>query len=563
MLSDLFDFSAAGWRSRYGAMVLIWSALIGGSLLWAIHQESSNTISSAAAAARANISKDLIFRRWATSHGGVYVSPTEHTPPNSYLNLPDRDVVTLTGKKLTLMNPAYMLRELQRDFVDEYGTRSHLTSLKLLNPNNAPDHWESVALRAFEGGDKERMELQQIDGQPFLRMMKPIFAESGCLKCHAIQGYKLGDIRGGISTSVSMTTYLDREHELTINLALTHGSIWLIGLAGMGLSYRRDILLNAKRQRAEDELRKSRDELEEKVIHRTLDLQNANTTLLTEKVHQQALIDKLAEAHNQLLQSEKMASIGHLASGVAHEINNPIGFVNSNLSSLQRYVHNLFAALAAYEACETELNAQTRNELAQMKQKLDLNYLREDAVNLLSESMDGLQRVKRIVQDLKDFSHVDETEKQWANLEHGLDSTINLIWNEIKNKAEVVKEYGEIPKIECNPSQLNQVFMNLLMNAVQAIEVKGRITIRTGQEDEQVWVEIEDNGKGIKPEHMEYIFDPFFTTRPVGTGMGMGLSLSYSIVQKHGGRIEVKSEPGKGAIFRVVLPRLSGLGEQD
>ena len=151
---------------------------------------------------------------------------------------------------------------------------------------------------------------------------------------------------------------------------------------------------------------------------------------------------------------------------------------------------------------------------------------------------------------------MDESELQWSNLEQGLDSTLNIVRDELGSKAEIVKEYAGIPEIECMPAQLNQVFMNLLLNAMQAIEGYGRITVRTGQDgDEDVWVEVEDTGKGIKPEHLKRIFDPFFTTRPTGSGIGLGLSMSYSIVQKHGGHIDVNSSPGKGSVFRVVLPR--------
>jgi len=285
------------------------------------------------------------------------------------------------------------------------------------------------------------------------------------------------------------------------------------------------------------------------------ELDRAYAALREEKARQEALIDELAQAHSQLLQSEKLASIGQLAAGVAHEINNPVGFVNANLGTLQRYVADLLTALAAYERTEAELIAESRATLAALKREIDIDYLRTDIPALLSESVEGLQRVKRIVQGLKDFSHVDKAEKQWANLESNLDTTIDVVWNELKYKAELEREFGAIPELECIPSQLNQVFMNLLMNAAQSIEGHGRITVRTGHDESTVWVEIEDTGQGIKPEHRDRIFDPFFTTRPVGTGAGLGLSISYGIVRKQGGRIEVRSQVGQGSTFRVILPK--------
>jgi signal transduction histidine kinase len=213
--------------------------------------------------------------------------------------------------------------------------------------------------------------------------------------------------------------------------------------------------------------------------------------------------------------------------------------------------------LAAYERIEGSLVNEALQNITHLKQEINIGYLRGDIGDLLTESLDGLERVRRIVKDLKDFSHVGELEQQSANLESGLDSTLNVVWNEIKYKADVVKEYAGIPEINCIASQLNQVFMNLLINAVQAIEDHGRITIRTGHDEKNVWVEVEDTGKGIKPEQLGKIFDPFFTTKSVGMGTGLGLSLSYGIVKKHNGRIEVKSELGKGTCFRVFLPRTS------
>lgn len=282
--------------------------------------------------------------------------------------------------------------------------------------------------------------------------------------------------------------------------------------------------------------------------------QRAEAALQAEKAEQRILIDRLEEAHNQLLQSEKMASIGQLAAGVAHEINNPVGYINSNLGALQTYVHDLLRLLAAYEAHEDELRPESVALIDGVKHEIDLSYLRGDVSDLLDESLAGLQRVKRIVQDLKDFSHVSETEMHWSNVTQGLESTLNVVWNELKYKAEVIRDYGDIPEIECIPSQLNQVFMNLLVNAAQAISDHGQITLRTRHEGDNVRIEISDTGSGIPPGIVNRIFDPFFTTKPVGTGTGLGLSITHGIIRKHGGRIEVASEQGKGTTFSLILP---------
>lgn len=311
---------------------------------------------------------------------------------------------------------------------------------------------------------------------------------------------------------------------------------------------------NQELETEHEALRILNEQLEQRVKQRTSDLEQANQHLQTNNVELKQLNEKLESAQTQLLQSEKMASIGQLAAGVAHEINNPVGFVNSNLGTLGKYITGMFDVIAAYEAAEAKIDAGALPEVAKVKKKVDFSYLVEDIPSLLKESQDGLARVTRIVQDLKDFSHVDESNWQHANLEQGLDSTLNVVANEIKYKAEVVKQYAGLPDVECMPSQLNQVFMNMLMNAAQAIDQKGIITVRTGSSGDEVWVEVEDTGKGIAPEHLNRIFDPFFTTKPIGKGTGLGLSLSYGIVQKHHGRIEVKSQVGKGSTFRVWLP---------
>ncbi|MDO8208308.1 MAG: PAS domain S-box protein [Gallionella sp.] len=265
---------------------------------------------------------------------------------------------------------------------------------------------------------------------------------------------------------------------------------------------------------------------------------------------------QLEQTQNQLLQSEKMAAIGLLAAGVAHEINNPIGYVNSNLGTLEKYLSDIFVVIDKSEAAEALTGADNPllDELHRLKAKIDLTYIREDTRALIAESHQGLEQVKKIILDLKEFSHADSADHWgWADVHQILDSTLNVVWNELKYKCEVIREYGTLPKIYCLSSQLNQVFMNLLVNAAHAIEVRGTITLRTGHEGDKIWFEVADTGRGIPPEHIPHLFDPFFTTKPVGEGTGLGLSVSYRIVEKHHGKIDVQSG-ADGTTFRVWLP---------
>lgn len=288
---------------------------------------------------------------------------------------------------------------------------------------------------------------------------------------------------------------------------------------------------------------------------RQQELERLNALLEVEKEQQAQLIRRLEEAQAQLLQSEKMAAIGQLAAGVAHEINNPVGFVYSNLNSLRGYLDQLMGLVDGLQA---QVQASGHAELIQacsaLGQAADYAFLREDTPVLLGESREGLERVKRIVKDLRDFSHVDNGEWQLADLHQGLDSTLNVIWNEVKFKAQIVKQYGELPPVQCIASQLNQVFLNLIVNAAQAIVEHGTITLRTGTLDDEVFVEIQDDGPGVPEALARRIFEPFFTTKPVGKGTGLGLSVSYNIIERHHGQLSVSSPPGGGACFRIVLP---------
>jgi len=263
---------------------------------------------------------------------------------------------------------------------------------------------------------------------------------------------------------------------------------------------------------------------------------------------QDALNARLEQANKQLLQSEKLAAIGQLAAGVAHEINNPVGYVYSNLQTLENYLNDLFRLTDAIDT------AASLEDLRQVRHNIDYNYLREDLKDLLSESREGIERVKTIISAMKDFSHIEEEEFKQADLHRGIETTLNVVNNELKYKAEVVRDFGELPHVECIASQINQVIMNLLVNAAHAIEDFGKITIRTRHQGDTVTLEVEDTGKGIASEHLNRIFEPFFTTKGIGKGTGLGLSLSFNIIKKHNGEIEVHSEPGQGTRFRITLP---------
>ncbi|MFZ6871226.1 ATP-binding protein [Undibacterium sp. Di27W] len=326
-----------------------------------------------------------------------------------------------------------------------------------------------------------------------------------------------------------------------------------------------------ERYDAENALRQAHSNLENLVKKRTLQLAETNSKLEADIKQRESveselvrrntelteLNAKLSMAQEQLLQSEKLASIGQLAAGVAHEINNPIGYIFSNFATLENYIKDLFSIIQAYESAEPHIaSASIKNELIEIKEDKELSFLKEDIPELVQQSREGIERVRKIVQDLKDFSRVDsQQEWQWANIHVGIDSTLNIVNNEIKYKADVIKEYGKIPDVECLSSQINQVIMNLVVNASHAITAeRGKITIRTSCDDEHVFIEVSDNGSGIPKEIINRIFDPFFTTKSIGKGTGLGLSLSYGIIQKHHGKITVNSDIGIGTSFLISLP---------
>lgn len=477
----------------------IWSLMVVGSLTWSLHQQGHHLLEAATVAARANSDKDIGFRKWAASHGGVYVPPTNQTPPNPHLNVPDRDVVTTTGKVLTLMNPAYMLREMQQNFSDDYGTRSRLTSLKPLNPNNAPDAWQIKALSKFERGGKELLEVEYLNGQPHLRLMLPFMVEPDCLKCHAQQGYKTGDVRGGIDSSVSLAPFLERAQENDTALMLSHGAIWLLGISGLLLFYWREHSLAEKNRRTEEEKHK---------------------------------------LESQLRQAQKMEAIGTLAGGIAHDFNNILSIIfgytelameEKNPEERQQHLSQLKKGAERAKELVGQILAFSR-KAEQQKQPLQVSLIIKEALKMLRASIPATIEIRQNIAS-NGLALADPTQIH------------QVAMNLCTNAYQAMRETGGILAVS-----LKEV-------AIGATEY-GYAGITPGN---YLKLEVSDTGCGIDQKTQEKIFEPYFTTKKPGEGTGLGLAVVHGIVTSHRGHITVYSEPQKGTSFHVYLP----LTEQD
>jgi PAS domain S-box-containing protein len=315
----------------------------------------------------------------------------------------------------------------------------------------------------------------------------------------------------------------------------TEGSF--IGFRGIS----RDV---TKRRQMEEELIRKNKEIDENRKHIQLALERLEKTY-----------EELKASQLKILQQEKMASIGQLAAGVAHELNNPMSFISSNLGTLDKYVHRLIDFIGTQsEIIESFKNKAAVKKIDEKRKELKLDYILEELKVMLKESLDGSDRVKKIVYELNCFSRMDEEEYKEADINECIESAIIIVWNELKYKTTLEKNYGNLPRTKCYARQINQIFVNLLINAVNSIADKGVIKIKTWNKDGSIWMEVSDTGVGIPRQNLIKIFEPFFTTKDAGKGTGLGLSITYEIVQRHKGEIAVKSEVGRGTTFTIRIP---------
>lgn len=374
------------------------------------------------------------------------------------------------------------------------------------------------------------------------------------------------------------TAFLEQEMVANIKWIMTGGLVFLLAsafitfsLAGRFLrpllELKQGIEVMAAHRKFEQLPVTSSDEIGELAasfnqLSDTLKMTMTSRDRLQEEVERRKRAQQeLQETQDQLIQAEKMGSIGQLAAGVAHEINNPIGYVNGNIQALAEYVsvQKKWRALIAElkRLIETGEGEQAREMLVQIKEFEEdeqLPHIWNDTDALLSESLEGLGRVAKIVLDLKTFSRTDEGKSETIQLPEVIGGVLNIVHNEIKYKCTLHQDLQPVPPVHCSYQKLSQVLVNLIINASQACEQKGEITVRTYEAGGKICVDVEDNGEGIPPDRITKIFDPFFTTKPVGQGTGLGLSISYEIINKCGGEIKVVSEPGKGTVFTVILP---------
>jgi PAS domain S-box-containing protein len=318
----------------------------------------------------------------------------------------------------------------------------------------------------------------------------------------------------------------------------------LIGFRGIS----RDV---TKRRQMEYALKMNQEELIKK---------NKEIDESREKI--QLALEKLGKTHEELkasqlkiLQQEKMASIGQLAAGVAHEINNPLAFISSNLGTLDKYINKLIDFIQTQsEGIESLQHTDVAGTIEEKRKELKLDRVIDDIKELIAESVDGSERMKKIIHELNCFSRMDEEDYREADINDCIESAVSIVWPELKYKATLKKDYGILPVTKCHPHQINQVMVNLLINAVNSIEDQGEIVIKTCDKDQSIWIEVSDTGRGIPEGNLSKIFEPFFTTKEIGKGTGLGLSITYEIIQRHKGDITVKSAVGKGTTFTIRIP---------
>ncbi len=478
--------------------LLLWTIVVGASWWWSYDTYQQRLVALAKVEAATNINKDWAFRLWATSHGGVYVPPDEKTPPNPYLeNIPNRDIITEGGKELTLMNPAYMMRQIMQSYSELYGVKGHITSLKLTNPNNAPDAWEDAALKSFQQGVKETVTIAEIDGKPYLRMMRPILMEKGCLKCHANTGIKVGEIRGGISTAIPMEPYYAAFRPELQSIALVHAVVWLLGLGVIAFLAWRTRREADRIDHYQDAINRLNMELEQRVVERT---------------------EQLEAAHKEL---------ESFSYSVSHDLRVPLRAVDGF----------------------------SRILLEEYRDKLDAEGQR-----LLNVVRDNTRRMSQLIDAILAFLHSGRVEMS-QQVEVDMEELAHDVMEELRPATagrEVKLEIGPLPPTYADRAMMRQVLVNLLGNAIKFTRSRPVAQIEVGAMggEKEVVYHVRDNGVGFDAQYADKLFGVFQHLHGVEEfeGAGVGLAIVKRIITRHGGRVWAEGKVDEGATVYFALP---------
>ncbi|MDA8164483.1 MAG: DUF3365 domain-containing protein, partial [Desulfobacteraceae bacterium] len=607
---------------------LCWLAVVVASCLWSLWNEKQEVYRLASLAARTSLDKDVLFRRWAARLGGIYVPVTPSTPPNPYLaQIPERDLVTPSGRRLTLMNPAYMTRQVHALARKTDGVQGHITSLNPLNPHNAPDPWERRALEAFARGEQEVVAEATIDGAPYLRLMRRLVVGKECLKCHAAQGYHEGDIRGGLSVAVPLGPYYAATAGHRRMMVAVHALLWLMGAAVFCFGY-------AKLRRGVAEQNHAEQALEQAALEWAAAMDATDDPIYLLDVNRRII--RANQAFARMAGSEPAAVIGRHIESVVHpegetmpcpvceaqnklrdaviimEADDPFNPAGRPIQITVKIVRgengqrpvSILMTLHDLTRSRHELEEKARLEtMLRQAQKMEAlgtlaGGIAHDFNNILSPifgftemALSGLpadaaagsdlkqvliaaKRARELVQQILTFSRQGEQELRPLRLQLVIKESLKLLRASIPTSIAIREEIDPgCEPVLADPTQIQQVTMNLCTNAYHAMREKGGLlTVRLQMVElaagdlasknlaapgRYILLTVADTGIGMFPEIQERIFDPYFTTKKMGEGTGLGLAMVHGIVRGLHGGITVASAPGRGAAFHIYLPAVA------
>ena len=622
MADQSADFRFSLFRRYVVGAVVIWTVIIGGSLVSNIHLANEQALALARKEALANFDKDQGFRLWGTKHGGVYVPVTEETPPSPYLShIPERDIETPSGRKLTLLNPAYMVRQLMEDYTNYYGVRGKITGLVLLRPENKPDDWETAALHTLKAGVDEVSEISTIDGASYFRLMRPMYMKPGCEKCHGHLGFKLGDFRGGVGVAVPLAPYLDAERDAVNAFAATHAAIWILGLAGLGVGVRQVRGRMSERDRAEAEVKRSQDRLAgildiapEAVISIDGDHRIVLFNKGAERLFGYSPGEIMGRSIDILLPENARACHGaHIRRFAESEDTSRLMSDRDDVTGLKKDGSE-FPAEASISALDHQgekiltvmisdvsQRRQAEDQLRQ-SQKMEVvgqltggiahefnNLLTVIVGNLevatdsisdgaarksIASAMKGAMRAAELTSQLLAFSRTKALKAEYID-PNALVRETHLMLRQTLGETvsiDIQLAAGELA-VFADKNLLEGALLNLSLNARDAMPEGGALTLSTGTQildaaqlshhpnvvaGNYVVLEVSDTGTGMGAKVLERVFDPFFTTKDVGEGTGLGLSMVHGFVEQSGGFIDIESEEGHGTKVGIYLPSAKG-----